>query len=89
MNINEPVKNLGPVSGGWLKTIGVETRADLEKMGIEAAFEGLVLQGFNVNALMLYAMEGALTDTNWNEVPDKRKAELRKIASEIKKRIRN
>lgn len=83
------MKNLGPVSGGWLKTIGVETRADLEKMGIEAAFEGLVLQGFAVNALMLYAMEGALHDTHWNEIPDSRKAELRKMAADIKKQIRN
>lgn len=83
------MKNLGPVSGGWLKTIGIETLADLKKIGIEAAFEGLVLQGFNVNALMLYGMEGALTDTHWNEIPDNRKAELRKIASEIKKKIRN
>ena len=83
------MKNLGPVSGGWLKTIGIETRDELEKMGIEAAFEGLVLQGFNVNALMLYAMEGALRDTHWNEIPQKRKAELRIMASEIKKKIRN
>lgn len=82
------MKNLGPISGGWLKTIGIETRADLEKMGIDAAFEGLVLQGFNVNALMLYAMEGALRDTHWNEIPQKRKAELRKLANDIKKRLR-
>lgn len=82
------MKNLGPISGGWLKTIGIETQADLEKMGIEAAFEGLVLQGFNVNALMLYAMEGALCDTHWNEIPQKRKAELRKLANDIKKRLR-
>jgi hypothetical protein len=83
------MKNLGTVSGGWLKTIGVETRDDLEKIGIEAAFEGLILQGFTVNALMLYAMEGALRDTHWNEIPDKRKAELRKMAADIKKQIRN
>lgn len=82
------MKNLGPISGGWLNTIGIETRADLEKMGIEAAFEGLVLQGFNVNALMLYAMEGALRDIHWNEIPEKRKAELRKMAKDIKKRLR-
>lgn len=83
------MKNLGPISAGWLKTIGIETRDDLQKIGIDAAFEGLVLQGFKVNALMLYAMEGALRDTHWNKIPAPRKAELRKMAADIKKKIRN
>lgn len=82
------MKNLGPVSGSWLRSIGIETKSDLEKIGVEAAFEALVLQGYTVNALMLYAMEGALCDTHWNEIPQKRKAELRKLANDIKKRLR-
>lgn len=54
-------------------------------MGIEEAYRQMVAHGFNVNALMLYAMEGALSDTHWNDSPDERKAELRRISARIKK----
>jgi len=76
--------NMGPVSTIWLRAIGVETIEDLEKIGLEEAFRRLVEYGFNVNALMLYGMEGALTGIHWNAIGDRRKAELRQLAKQIK-----
>ncbi len=82
------LRNFGPITASWMKEIGVVTSSDLEAIGIEDAFRRLVLRGINVNALMLYAMEGALTDTHWNEIGEHRKKELRALASEIKKQCK-
>jgi DNA transformation protein and related proteins len=76
--------NMGPISTIWLRTIGVETMEDLRTIGLEEAFRRLVEYGFKVNALMLYAMEGALTNTHWNAIGDARKAELRALAKRVK-----
>ena len=77
---------MGPITTIWLRAIGVETVEDLKNMGIEEAFKRLLEDGFNVNALMLYAMEGALTGTHWNAIGDARKAELRELARSTKGR---
>jgi DNA transformation protein and related proteins len=81
---HEFLPNMGPVSTIWLRTIGVETLEDLEKVGLEEAYKRLVGYGFNVNALMLYAMEGALTGKHWNAIGDSRKAELRQLAKQVR-----
>ncbi|HEY6171288.1 MAG TPA: TfoX/Sxy family DNA transformation protein [Candidatus Kapabacteria bacterium] len=83
---DEPL-NFGPVTSMWMDAIGIRTINELQATGLEETFRQLILHGFNANALMLYALEGRLTNTHWNDVPDKRKAELRKIAADTKKKI--
>ena len=84
----KPLPNMGPISTMWLRTVGVETRADLERDGIEEVFRQMVLHGYPVNALMLYGMEGALQGVHWNAIGDRRKAELRALAKRIKDEMR-
>lgn len=74
----ENLKNIGPKSAVWLRDIGVHTRADLQEMGVVVAWSILKHQRpKQVNALLLYALEGALTDRHWNAIDLERKATLK------------
>ena len=68
--------NLGPKSTTWLNAIGIFTLDDLRRIGAVPAFLELRRAGFNVSIVMLYALEGALTDTHWLTVKRERKQEL-------------
>ncbi|HYE59499.1 MAG TPA: TfoX/Sxy family DNA transformation protein [Rhodothermales bacterium] len=60
----EELKNIGPKSAAWLREVGVQTRADLERIGPVFAYL-LVRHRFpsaGINLLMAYALHGALTD---------------------------
>jgi hypothetical protein len=84
----KPLANIGPISMMWLRTVGVENLADLERQGIEEVFRQTVLHGFPVSVLMLYGLEGALQEVHWNAICDTRKAELRALAKRIKEEMR-
>ncbi len=74
----ENLKNIGPKSAAWLRDIGVHTHADLQEMGVVMAWNILKHQRpKQVNALLLYALEGALTDRRWNAIHPERKAALK------------
>ncbi|MBL8857335.1 MAG: TfoX/Sxy family DNA transformation protein [Planctomycetes bacterium] len=72
--------NLGPVSLRMLREIGVESRADLERLGSVRAFKAVEKQGHKPSILLLYALEGALLDLRWDRLPDVVKRDLRKRA---------
>jgi DNA transformation protein len=73
--------NLGPVSRRMLKEIGVENRADLERIGSVAAFRAIEKRARKpANVLLLYALEGALLDLRWDRLPDVVKQDLRRRA---------
>ncbi len=76
------LKNIGPVSAGWLAELGCRTRADLEAMGAEMAYK--ILKHHHprdVNLNLLYALHGALTDTHWAALPPEVKARLKAEAA--------
>lgn len=68
--------NLGPKSTTWLHAIGIFTLDDLRKVGSVPAFLELRRAGFNVSIVMLYALEGAITNTHWLTVKRERRQEL-------------
>ena len=82
------LQNMGPVSTMWLREAGIETLEDLRSVGLEEAFRRMVTYGFNVNALMLYGMEGALRGIHWNAIGDARKEELKLMAARVKQGLR-
>ena len=73
---NEKLRNIGPKSAAWLRQVGLRTRADLEGVGAVEAFMRVKRAGFKPSLNLLYALEGALRDCHWQEVPDDRRAEL-------------
>ena len=65
------LKNIGERSSGWLVAAGIETTADLERIGPVDCWR-CVKQVFTNEAtiVLLYALQGALLDLPWTELPD-------------------
>jgi DNA transformation protein and related proteins len=76
--VNSPAKlrNVGPKSAAWLRQVGLRTREDLASVGAVDAFMRVKRAGFKPSLNLLYALEGALCDCHWQEVPEARRTEL-------------
>ena len=76
-NSTDKMRNIGPKSAAWLRQVGLRTREDLAAAGTVEAFMRVKRAGFKPTLNLLYAIEGALQDCHWQEVPDARRSELR------------
>lgn len=76
MNEREKLRNIGPKSAAWLRQVGLHSRADLEAVGAVDAFMRVKRAGFKPSLNLLYALEGALLDCHWQEVPEPRRAQM-------------
>jgi DNA transformation protein len=80
---NTPVAelaNIGATISKRLQAVGIHTRGDLETVGPAEAWRKLMrsMPGQTVPlCYYLYALEGALRDCHWNDLPDDVKADLR------------
>jgi hypothetical protein len=73
----ENCRNLGPRSAERLALIGVRTLDDLAGLGPAEAYRRLAdLRLPGLSRTMLWAMEGALSGTDWRHLPPARKTEL-------------
>jgi DNA transformation protein and related proteins len=70
------LKNLGMASVNILRAIGINTYADLKRTGAVEAYRRIRARDINVSKVMLYALQGALLDVHWNEIPPDLKAKL-------------
>ena len=70
------LKNLGMASVNILHAIGINTYEDLNKMGAVEAYRRIKNRGINVSKVMLYALQGALSNTHWNDLDPNLKAKL-------------
>ena len=76
MSENGKLRNIGPKSAAWLRQVGLRSREDLEAAGPVGAYLKVRRAGFKPSLNLLYALEGALRDCHWQEVPDERRAQL-------------
>ena len=74
--MNVKLRNIGPKSAAWLRQVGLRTREDLVEAGTVGAFMKVRRAGFKPSLNLLYALEGALKDCHWQEVPEARRTEL-------------
>jgi DNA transformation protein len=72
----DKLRNIGPKSAAWLRQVGLRSREDLTAVGTVEAFMRVKRAGFKPTLNLLYAIEGALQDCHWQEIPDERRAEL-------------
>ena len=72
----DKLRNVGPKGAAWLRQVGLRTRADLEAAGTVDAFMRVKRAGFKPSMNLLYALEGALLDCHWQEVPHARREQL-------------
>lgn len=70
------LRNIGPKSAAWLRQVGLHTAQDLHEAGALEAFMRVKRAGFKPSLNLLYALEGALLDCHWQEVPSERRSEL-------------
>ncbi|TKR30587.1 TfoX/Sxy family protein [Luteimonas gilva] len=70
------LRNIGPKSAAWLRQVGLRTREDLAAAGALEAFMRVKRAGFKPSLNLLYALEGALQDCHWQDVPEARRNEL-------------
>ena len=79
---NHPIHlllNLGPVTARRLADVGITDEAALRRHGAVAAYRRVKHEFPRETSLvLLYALEGALSDTPWLELSDKVKSRLRR-----------
>lgn len=69
-------RNLGPVSMKWLEAVAVRTLADIEELGAVEIYLRVRDAGFVPSRNLLWALQGAILDLPWNELPPEMKAQL-------------
>ena len=74
--MTEKLRNIGPKSMAWLRQTGVRTLDDLKAVGALSAFVRVKRAGFKPSLNLLYALEGAIMDCHWQEIPELRRSEL-------------
>lgn len=70
------LKNLGMASVNILHAIGINTYADLQRVGAVDAYRRIKARDINVSKVMLYALQGALLNVHWNDLAPDMKARL-------------
>ena len=74
--MTEKLRNIGPKGMAWLRQTGVRTLEELKAVGALSAFVRVRRAGFKPSLNLLYALEGAILDCHWQQIPDERRAEL-------------
>jgi hypothetical protein len=70
------LRNIGPKSMAWLRQTGVRSLEDLKSVGALAAFVRVKRAGFRPSLNLLYALEGAILDRHWQDIPEARREQL-------------
>lgn len=70
------LRNIGPKSAAWLRQVGLRSAEDLVAAGAVQAFIKVRRAGFKPSLNLLYALEGALQDCHWHDVPEARRQQL-------------
>jgi len=74
---SEKLLNLGPTSSTWLAAVGIHDRHDLEAVGVINAYNLCKAHGYNVSLNLLWALQAALLDMPWTQLPADIKDQLR------------
>lgn len=60
----------------WLEAVGVFTLSDIEDLGPVEVYLRVEDAGFLPGRNLLWALQGAVLDLHWNEIPPDMKAQL-------------
>ena len=74
------LRNIGPTTAAWLADIGISTVEDLDALGSVATYRRLkAARPAQVTIVALYALEAALLDIAWTDLPPDRRKQLRRL----------
>jgi len=77
------MKNIGPKSRQWLASVGVYTLDDVVRLDAVETYKRVrAAYPEKVSLNLLYALQGALLDLPWNELPPDIKEELKRQVEE-------
>lgn len=77
------LRNIGSKSAAWLESVGIKSADELFDIGVEQVYRKVrAAYPDQVSLNMLYALQGALLDIPWNELPEDMKSWLRKAVGE-------
>ena len=85
-NLAKQLRNVGPKLAAKLVEAGIDTPEKLRRIGAKKAFEKMYPAGDfygDFNAAYLYALEGAIRDCDWLDIPEKIKQEYKKYAQNL------
>jgi len=80
------IRNIGDLGAKWLEGIGVTTLSELAEIGSVEAYRRIKVKHGGVSVLALYALECALLDMHWNELPPEVKEALHEQVGYVPKR---
>jgi len=77
------LRNIGPRSAQWLKSVGIETIEDLQEVGVvEAYMRAKAAYPDRVSLNLLNALQGGILDIEWNLLPESMKTEFKNQVGE-------
>jgi DNA transformation protein len=76
------LKNLGVATINILHAVGINNYDDLQTIGPVETYLRIKRRDIHVSKVMLYALQGALMDTHWNELSAELKQQLLDDAGE-------
>ena len=85
-DLAKQLRNIGPKLAAKLIEADIDTPEKLRKLGARRAFEKMYATGDSYgdfNAAYLYALEGAIRNCDWLEIPDKIKQEYKEYAQRL------
>jgi len=80
------LRNVGPKLAARLIEVGIDSPEKLRELGAKGAFETMYARGDaygDYNAAYLYALEGAIRDRDWLEIPEEVKTKYKQYAQEL------
>ncbi len=80
------LRNVGPKLATKLMQAGIDSPEKLKELGAKRAFEAMYARGDaygDYNAAYLYALEGAVRDCDWLDIPAEVKSEYKQYAQEL------
>ena len=85
-NLVKQLRNVGPALAAKLVEAGIDSPEKLRRMGAKEAFKKMYPGGDSYgdfNAAYLYALEGAIRDCDWLDIPESIKEEYKEYAQEL------
>ncbi len=85
-NLAKQLRNVGPKLAAKLIQARIDSPDKLRQLGAKKAFEKMYTAGDSYgdfNAAYLYALEGAIRDCDWLDIPDTIKQEYKEYAQNL------
>ncbi len=82
------LKNVGPALAKKMLQAGIDSPEKLKSLGAQKAYDLMYANGDSYgdhNAAYLHALEGAIRDCDWSEIPESIKENHRNYAQKLQK----